>query len=163
MKNILFQKKALTGLVSMIFTLTFAAFASAQVQEPKAQPKAEPIAQEALQASDTAVKDSDAFTVEMVSGEVSGIGKNFISIIYNRDYDAGAEYETMLPLDGDVKIKHKQDIKDIKPGDLVSAEYEKPAENSKHKPKTLSIIFIQSGVNAIVSQPADSSYGATQP
>lgn len=103
--------------------------------------------------------DEDAFTVETVSGEVSGITKNYISVIFDRDYDAGTEEEALIPIGPNTAIKHKKSINEIKKGDLISIEYENPTENSKRKPMAKTINFIQSSVDNLVSETIDNAVG----
>lgn len=106
----------------------------------------------------------DAFTVETISGEVSGMTKNSISLIYNHDYDTGTEYEILIPVGPSTALKHKRDFSEIKKGDLISVEYEKPGEGSKRKAVARGVTFIQSGVSGLVSEAVDSTYGsAVQP
>ena len=147
MKNKLFQSRLLICLA--VFTLIAVSFVYAQSQAPKEQKPIE--LSEALKQ-----QDEEAFTVEIISGEVSGITKNSVSIIYNRDYDTGMEYEILLPFDETIKLNHKKDLSEIKTGDLISIEYEKPAEGSKKMAKARTINFIQSGVVNIVSKDLSS-------
>ncbi len=100
-------------------------------------------------------------TVETVSGEVSAIDKNYISIVYDRDYDSGTEYEILIPFDSKTAVKHKTKIADIKKGDLVSVEYEKPVEAKDGKLKAKSVNFIQSGVGELVSDTVDGLAGGS--
>lgn len=127
--------------------------------------KDETQAQKQLSAKEKAAsetQDDYAFTVETVSGEVSGIDKNYISIVYERDYDSGTEYEMLIPIDSKTAVKHKTKLADIKVGDLVSVEYEKPVPEDevsedetfkdKRQTKARVVNFIQSGVGNLVSE-----------
>lgn len=120
------------GLTGIILFFALASFAYAQ-DKPTANP------------------DEDAFTVEIVSGEVSGITPTTISLIYDRDYDTGTEYEILVPYDEKVTLKHKTKLSEIKKGDLISIEYEKPAQGSKKVAKARMITFIQSGVSSLAT------------
>lgn len=139
MKN----KAIVIGIVAVFVCFTFIYKAFAQEQAQKAADNV----------------DEDAFTVETVSGEVSGITKHYISIIYDRDYEAGTEEEALIPFDPNTAFKHKKSIDEIKRGDLISVEYEKPTENSKRKPRAKTINFIQSGVDNLVSEIVDNAVG----
>ncbi len=145
MKNKLFQNRILTGLVFTAL-ISFMSFAYAQGQAP-AQSGSGQKQKEAAQAA-----DEDAFTVDTVSGEVTVIGKDFISIVYDHDYDTGTEYEIMIPLEKSTALKHKKNLSEIKAGDLVSVEYEKPVEGSKRKVKARTINFIQSGISGLTTE-----------
>jgi hypothetical protein len=142
MKN----KAIAAGIVILFTSFTFIYFAWPQEQGGKLQASSA----EGQKAADNA--DEDAFTVETISGEVSGMAKNSISIIYDRDYDAGTEYEVLIPIAEETAFKHKKSLQDIKVGDLVSVEYEKPAENSKRKAKAKTINFVQSGVRSLATE-----------
>ncbi|MEK7850192.1 MAG: hypothetical protein AAB213_05205 [Candidatus Omnitrophota bacterium] len=142
MKNKLFQIRLLIGLA--VFTLIAVSFVYAQSQAPKEQ--------KPIELNEAAKQQEEAFTVESISGEVSGITKNSVSIIYNRDYDAGTEYEMLIPINEKTSVKHIRSLAEIKVGDLVSVEYEKPAENSKRKAMTKTINFIQSGVASLATR-----------
>jgi hypothetical protein len=100
----------------------------------------------------TAPEEDLSFTTETVSGEISGITERSISIIYDRDYDTGTEYEMLIPLDKDTKLRHKGSIKELKVGDLISIEYEKPGEKSKHKTRAATVSFIQSSVTGLATK-----------
>lgn len=64
-----------------------------------------------------------------VTGEVGGISKNFLAILYGQDKDAS--YEMALTIDKDVKLKGKNSLSEIGPGDTVSVSYEEKAETYK--------------------------------
>jgi hypothetical protein len=103
--------------------------------------------------------DDDSFTVETVSGEITGINRSSISVLYDHDYDAGVEYEVLIPTDENTVFKHKRNLKELKVGDLISAEYEKPVEGSKHKGRAKVINFIQSGVKNLVTEALPDNSG----
>ncbi len=54
-----------------------------------------------------------------VQGEISGIGKDCIAIVYERDLEKGIEYEMLLPIEKDIRLVHKQNLNQIKVGDIV--------------------------------------------
>lgn len=53
-----------------------------------------------------------------ITGEVSVIGRNYISIVYARDEKKGEEYEIMLPFTQDVKFIRKR-LDELVVGDKV--------------------------------------------
>jgi hypothetical protein len=121
------------------------------------------MAQEATApAAATAPVVDDSYTMDTVSGEVSGLTAKSISILYNRDYDTGTEYEILIPVDEKTVFKHKNNLKEIKTGDLVSVEYEKPGAESQHRSRAVTINFIQSGVAALSSPTTEAYSGAQQ-
>lgn len=123
--------------------------------------------QKAVKKADIQAVEDEPFTMMTVSGEVAGITKNTISLIYDRDYDTGTEYEILLPYDEDVAVKHKAKLNEIKKGDFIAIEYEKPLEGSKKVAKAKTVIFIQSAVNTLASEPgvsaAEPAVSAAQP
>ncbi len=58
-----------------------------------------------------------------VTGEVSGIADDSISIIYKEEKAAGVEYEILLPIDQGTKVERIKDLNQIKVGDTVTVEY----------------------------------------
>jgi hypothetical protein len=66
---------------------------------------------------------------KVVEGEISGLGKDYISIIYKKDAEKGAEYEILLPLDDEVQLVHKKSIKDLRVGDRVNIEFDEVTES----------------------------------
>jgi len=63
-------------------------------------------------------------TEKDVTGEVSWIGKNKISVTYGRDKENKTEYEILLPFDPkEIKIEHKNRLSDIQIVDTVKVSY----------------------------------------
>jgi len=68
----------------------------------------------------------------------------------------------LIPIDSKTAVKHKTKLADIKVGDLVSVEYEKPVPEDevsedetfkdKRQTKARVVNFIQSGVGNLVSE-----------
>lgn len=137
------KKHALTKMMMILILLGGVAIAQEAVQEQMAQQVAP---QDVIEPQD------ESFTTETVSGEISGITKRAISIIYDRDYDTATEYEMLIPLDKDTKLKHKGSMKELKVGDLISIEYEKPGEKSKHKTRAATVNFIQSSITGLATK-----------
>ena len=71
-----------------------------------------------------------------VSGEVSAISKDFISVVYRRDEAKGSEEEIALPVAKDVIVEHKKSIAEIGAGDLVDVELEEYTEETPEGPKS---------------------------
>ncbi|MCK5161165.1 MAG: hypothetical protein KAQ99_06280 [Candidatus Aureabacteria bacterium] len=87
----------------------------------------------------------------VVSGEISGISEKFISVVYEKDKEKGIEYETLVPIDKDVKIEHKKSLSELKIGDRVSIRYEDATVEDSDKRQTLKrkatvIRFVRSAV-----------------
>ncbi len=87
----------------------------------------------------------------VVSGEISGISENFISVVYETDKEKGIEYEVLVPIDKDVKIEHKKSLSELKIGDRVSIRYEDTTVEDSKKRQTLKrkakvIRFVRSAV-----------------
>ena len=55
---------------------------------------------------------------------MSGVGKNFIAIIYQIDTAKGIEYEMALPLKKDAQYQFVKSLKELGIGDKVSVTYE---------------------------------------
>lgn len=81
-----------------------------------------------------------------VQGEISAIGKNYISVIYDRDSAKGVEYEMVLSLDKNVTFQFKKDLQDFSVGDIVKASFEdttsEKADEEKVKRKVKAITFL---------------------
>jgi len=81
-----------------------------------------------------------------VQGTISAIGKNYISVVYNRDTDKGVEYEMMLPFDENVEFAYKHNIKEFAIGDTVKIQFEDTTEGkgdmavTKRKAKVISFV-----------------------
>jgi len=77
-----------------------------------------------------------AKTVKEIEGEVSGIGFNMISIVYNRDPEKGTAEELLLPIDEVSQLIHKNNIKEIQVGDTVSIQYDETTRETDNGPRT---------------------------
>lgn len=71
-----------------------------------------------------------------VSGEISGISKNYISVVYEKDTENGIEYEMLLPIDKDIQLEYKKSLGEMKIGDRVSIQYEDTTTEDSEKQKT---------------------------
>lgn len=70
-------------------------------------------------------KEEEAMVVvKEVSGKVSAIRSNFITIVYKKNVEKGIEYEIDFPIDKDVRVVHKKSLSEIKAGDMVIVKYE---------------------------------------
>ena len=96
---------------------------------------------EAAQEAKDVVKEN-----KTISGKVGFINSEFIAIIDHSDADQGFEHETLLYLDQDVEIMHRNSLGDIRPGDTVQVQYEKTTKTSKdvrkskHAAKTIKFL-----------------------
>ncbi|MBU4479651.1 MAG: hypothetical protein KKH34_11285 [Candidatus Omnitrophica bacterium] len=83
-------------------------------------------------------KEKSAVSVtKTIQGEISGIAKDSISIVYQRDVEKGIEYEIVLLLDEkNVQLVHKSNLKQFKAGDLVEVQYEEITEEYKEGQKS---------------------------
>ncbi|MEA3437057.1 MAG: hypothetical protein U9R43_11370 [Thermodesulfobacteriota bacterium] len=87
----------------------------------------------------------------VVSGEISSISENFISVVYENDKEKGIEYEMLVPIDKDVKIEHKASLSELNIGDRVSIQYEDATVEDSDKRQMLKreakiVRFIRSAV-----------------
>lgn len=71
-----------------------------------------------------------------VQGEVSGIGKDSISVVYMRDEKKRIEYEMLLPIEKDIRLVHKQRLDQINVGDIVRVQYEEVTEEYEEGPRS---------------------------
>jgi hypothetical protein len=69
--------------------------------------------------------------VKEISGEVSGISSNSISILYGQNEKTS--FEMALTIDKDTKVEHKKSLKEIHTGDMVLVRYEETTETYKEK------------------------------
>jgi hypothetical protein len=91
-----------------------------------------------------------------VQGEVSMIGRDYISVVYMRDLDKGIEYEMQLPIDEDLSFIHARDLNEIKVGDIVRVTYEEVTEEYQDESKTSRkgkvINFVKSAVREQITE-----------
>ena len=59
-----------------------------------------------------------------VTGEVSGVSKDFIAIVYKKDDASHASYEVALPIQGTPILQHISNVKQIKVGDTITVQYD---------------------------------------
>ena len=94
----------------------------------------------ALADGDEKSKRVVARAAKEIQGEVAGISKDSIAIIYNRNEATGEEYEMSFPVAKEVDIVHKKSINEIAVGDTVNVQYEETTEKSaEDKEKDLEI------------------------
>jgi len=66
-----------------------------------------------------------------IQGEVTGKTYESISICFARDKESGAEQEIMIPIDEkSIKLVNKQELDEIKIGDVISIEYDEITEDT---------------------------------
>ena len=68
-------------------------------------------------------EEETIITFKEVMGEVSAITPNFIAIVYRREEEKGVAYEIALPIDKEVRIVHKKNLKEIEVGDTVRVRF----------------------------------------
>ncbi len=62
--------------------------------------------------------------VKEVQGELVYLGKNFISLVYERDANTGAEKEIRIDLDpGNVTLEHLRSLQQLNTGDTIYVQY----------------------------------------
>ena len=75
-------------------------------------------------------------TMKEVQGEISGITKRSISIVYDRDNKKGVEYEMLLPFAQEgIKVEHKKNLSEFSQGDTVLVSYEEVIEENEKAEK----------------------------
>ncbi|MFH0796595.1 MAG: hypothetical protein V2A65_05990 [Candidatus Omnitrophota bacterium] len=72
-------------------------------------------------------------SVKSLTGEVGGVGPNFLAIVYAKDEEKGIEYEMALPLDENAQFQSVDNLKDLEIGDKVTIQYEE--ETTTHQEK----------------------------
>ena len=98
-----------------------------------------------------------ARTINVISGEVSAISKDFIAIVYGRNAAKGSEEEIALPIAKDVIIEHKKNLSEIGAGDTVDVEYEEISEETKEGTKSKRVAKVVSFVRAAPAPKPKSS------
>lgn len=63
-----------------------------------------------------------------ISGEVSGVGKDYISVVYYRNPEGTMEKELLLPVEKDAELVRAKKLDQIKIGDIVDIRYEETGE-----------------------------------
>ena len=100
-------------LIFMIFGIAFA--------QEEAKPKEN--AQEKQEKPEKLV--SHTSQIKEVLGEVTWVGKEYLSVTYNSDAQSGIEYEMLLPYDKkNVILEHKRNLGEINKGDTIRIKYE---------------------------------------
>ncbi|MFH1640378.1 MAG: hypothetical protein ABIA66_00270 [Candidatus Omnitrophota bacterium] len=87
-----------------------------------------------------------------IQGEVTGKTFESISICYSRDKETRREEEIMIPIDEkSIKLVNKQELDEIKIGDVISVEYDEIIEDTDEgkfvKRKGQTIHFIRPAAN----------------
>ena len=71
-----------------------------------------------------------------IEGEISGMTKRSISIVYSRDNQKGIEYEMLLPFAKEgIKVEHKKNLSELAQGDTVRVSYEEVIEENEQGEK----------------------------
>lgn len=111
------QRLCYTIIVGILFIISLVAAGQTQEQDEKGKIKTTTLAKE-------------------VQGEIGAIGKDYITIIYERDAQKGIEYEMWLPIEKDkIKLVHKRSLEQLNIGDIVRVQYEEITEEYKEGPR----------------------------
>ena len=85
----------------------------------------------ALPASAEMLKD-EKVTYKRVTGEVGGVGAQFIAVEYKHDLATGAGYEMAFPVDDRAVFQRIKSLKELKLGDEVEVEYRETEFKNEH-------------------------------
>jgi len=115
---------------------------------------------EAAGKNEMIIKSAD----KSIQGEVSGINKRNITVIYNRNEAAGTEEEMMVSINKGTQLMHKRNYSEIKEGDLVNVEYEEQVvqlDDGKQETRLVAkaIKFVKQG--KALERPVGAGQGAT--
>lgn len=90
--------------------------------------------------------------LNVISGEVSAVTKNFIAVVYSRNEADGSEKEIAMPLSKDAVVEHKRSLSEIKVGDLVDLEFEEYTEETLEGPVTTRVAIVVRFLRAAAKQ-----------
>ena len=101
-----------------------------------------------------------SLTVKQVQGEISGIGKKYIAVIFARDTASGAESEIMIPFNPKtIKFEHAHGLSDLEQGDQVRVQFNEEIKKDETQDKTSFearvISLIKKGVKKPVATESD--------
>lgn len=133
-----------------------------------AQGFAAPGAPGAIASTDEASKTATAQPPKSdeIQGEISEIGKDYISIIYQRDTEKGIEYEMLFPVDESAKFEHRNSLKEFGVGDTVRIQFEDTAEEKagaeqlKRKVKVINFVSPAPKKPPVAAEPGNEDPGA---
>ncbi|RKY30981.1 MAG: hypothetical protein DRP68_05555 [Candidatus Omnitrophota bacterium] len=92
--------------------------------------------------------------IKEIQGEISAIGKDYISIVYQREREKGVEYEIWFPLDKDnVRLIHKESLEELKVGDFIRVQYEEITKEYKEKVRSFRKVKTISFIKPAVRKP----------
>ncbi len=91
--------------------------------------------------------------LNVISGEVSAVSKDFIAVVYRSDEVRGSEEEIALPVAKDAVVEHKQSLSQIGIGDMVDVEYEEYTEETPDGPKSKRVAVAVRFLRAAPKQP----------
>jgi len=80
--------------------------------------------------------------MNIISGEVSAVSKDFIAVVYRSDKEKGSEEEIALPVAAEAVVEHKQSLSEIGIGDMVDVEYEEYTEETADGPKSKRVAVV---------------------
>ena len=91
--------------------------------------------------------------INIISGEVSAVSKDFIAVVYRSDEAKGSAEEIALPVAKDVVVEHKQSLSQIGAGDMVDVEYEEYTEETPEGPRSKRVAVAVRFLRAAPKQP----------
>mgnify|MGYP001608749020 CR=1 FL=1 len=100
--------------------------------------------------------------LNVISGEVSAVSKDFIAVVYRSDKAKGSEEEIALPVANDAVVEHKQSLSQIGIGDMVDVEYEEYTEETPDGPKSKRVAVAVRFLRAAPKQPEPFTFEAEE-
>jgi len=123
MKNI---KRIIT--VMMVLSLAVLVTGLVYAQEDAKPAKDPAVSQDDAGAAKEKTKGASKVNRKSIEGEISGVGNNYIGIIYKTDESIGREYELAIPIEGRPELQHIVDIRQLNAGDIVAVYYDETVE-----------------------------------
>ena len=100
--------------------------------------------------------------MNIISGEVSAVSKDFIAVVYRSDKEKGSEEEIALPVAAEAVVEHKQSLSEIGIGDMVDVEYEEYTEETPEGPRSKRVAVAVRFLRAAVKQPEPFTFEAEE-
>ncbi|MDD4939668.1 MAG: hypothetical protein PHE18_05170 [Candidatus Omnitrophica bacterium] len=145
--------KAVFLSLAAVFSLCCSADAATKKAEEKPQAAQEAPAKKEKMTGRTA-------DIKEIFGQVTWIGKKYISVVYATDDEKGVEYEMLLPYEKDLGLEHKRNLSDIAQGDMVRVQYEEEVKRfdsgrQEVKRKAKVVTFVRAGVRRPATGPEE--------
>ena len=113
--NVLMRLVLICGLTAGLTLPSWAADEKAKAADEKSSDKKS-------EAAEPAVGDVVKTTAEQVTGQVSGIDKHYIGVVYQKN--DGSENEMGIFIEGMPQLERVQDLSQIQMGDTVNVQYD---------------------------------------